>query len=214
MWGPLIQIIMASLSAADQLLELGLMSNESSLIWPNSRFGMQFSWSMSEILWQHHLLQRLTLTYPQNFDLDCLVVSFPVQWTQAHWSAGKRWCTGTNGERCASAPSCWYGKLLFDNRRMSGSNPCSIIITVIHSFYFSTWLHKHKVTLSDIDQLKCMLIDCWAQVSQDTLTQATDQLPKDCLWLSRSKVHMFNFIWTNRVCKWLLLFYCMLNENE
>jgi len=58
-----------------------------------------------------------------------------------------------------------------------GSNPCSSIlhaITVIESAYFNNWLHKHKVRMSDIDQLNCMLIDCWAQLSQDTLTRAID----------------------------------------
>jgi len=33
-------------------------------------------------------------------------------------------------------------------------------------------------TNSDIDQLKQVLIDSWAQRSQDTLNQAIDQLPK------------------------------------
>ena len=37
-------------------------------------------------------------------------------------------------------------------------------------------VYRHKN--SDIDQLKRVLIDCWAQLSQDTLNQATDQLPK------------------------------------
>ena len=32
--------------------------------------------------------------------------------------------------------------------------------------------------ISDIDQLKRVLIDCWAQLSQDTLNRAIDQLPK------------------------------------
>jgi len=31
---------------------------------------------------------------------------------------------------------------------------------------------------SDTDQLLCILISCWAQLSQDTLNRATDQLPK------------------------------------
>jgi len=44
------------------------------------------------------------------------------------------------------------------------------VIKVIHSVYFSTWLHKHKVKISDIDQLNWMLIDCWAQLSQDTIS--------------------------------------------
>jgi len=32
--------------------------------------------------------------------------------------------------------------------------------------------------ISDIDQLKRVLIDCWAQLSQITLNYAIDQLPK------------------------------------
>ena len=31
---------------------------------------------------------------------------------------------------------------------------------------------------SDIDQLKRALVDFWAELSQDTLNQAIDQLPK------------------------------------
>jgi len=42
-----------------------------------------------------------------------------------------------------------------------------------------------------------MLIDCWAQLSQDTLTRAIDKLPKDWRWLSRSGVLMFNFVRSN-----------------
>jgi len=34
--------------------------------------------------------------------------------------------------------------------------------------------HKNSVT----NELKRVVIDCWAQVSQDALNQATDQLPK------------------------------------
>ena len=37
-------------------------------------------------------------------------------------------------------------------------------------------VYHHKN--SDIDQLKRVLIDCWAQLSEDTLNKATDQLPK------------------------------------
>jgi len=33
-------------------------------------------------------------------------------------------------------------------------------------------------TISDVDQLIRMLIDCWAQLSQNTLNYATNQLPK------------------------------------
>ena len=38
---------------------------------------MQFSWSVSEILWLHHLLQRPTLTNPHDLDPDCLGVTGP-----------------------------------------------------------------------------------------------------------------------------------------
>jgi len=37
-------------------------------------------------------------------------------------------------------------------------------------------MYRRKIL--DIDQLKCVLIDCWAQISQETLNRAIDQLPK------------------------------------
>ena len=37
-------------------------------------------------------------------------------------------------------------------------------------------VYQNKI--SDIDKLKRVLIDCWAQLSQDTLNWAIDQLPK------------------------------------
>ena len=36
----------------------------------------------------------------------------------------------------------------------------------------------YRRKISDIDQLKRVLIDCWAQLSQDTLNRAIVQLPK------------------------------------
>jgi len=36
----------------------------------------------------------------------------------------------------------------------------------------------YRREISDIDQLKRVLIDCWAQLSQHTLNRAIDQLPK------------------------------------
>ena len=84
---------------------------------------------------------------------------------------------GVNGEQAllhAETRSCYL---------ITGECPAVIlvryVIKVIHGVYFSTWLHKHKVKISDIDQLNCMLIDCWTQLSQDMLTRAIDQLPKD-----------------------------------
>ena len=46
-----------------------------------------------------------------------------------------------------------------------------------------TYCHK----ISDIDQLKRVLIDCWAQLSQDTLNRAIDQLPKRLMVAIKAK---------------------------
>jgi len=45
----------------------------------------------------------------------------------------------------------------------------------------------HRRRISDIDQLKRVLIDCWAQLSQDTLNQAIDQLPKRLMMVIKAK---------------------------
>jgi len=45
--------------------------------------------------------------------------------------------------------------------------------------------YRHKI--SDIDQLKRVLIDCWAQLSQDTLNRAIDQLPKRLMMAIKAK---------------------------
>jgi len=42
-------------------------------------------------------------------------------------------------------------------------------------------------TYSDIDQLKRVLIDCWAQLSHDTLNRAIDQLPKKLMMVIKAK---------------------------
>ena len=49
-------------------------------------------------------------------------------------------------------------------------------------------------TISDNDQLKRVLIDCWAQLSQDTLNRAIDQLPKRLMMVIKQRVPMLNFI--------------------
>jgi len=36
--------------------------------------------------------------------------------------------------------------------------------------------YRHKI--SDTEQLKRVLIDCWTRLSQDTLNRTIDQLPK------------------------------------
>jgi len=45
---------------------------------------------------------------------------------------------------------------------ITGECPAVILVqyifAVIHSVYFSTWLHKLKIKISDTDQLNCMLI--------------------------------------------------------
>ena len=45
----------------------------------------------------------------------------------------------------------------------------------------------YRRRISDIDQLKRVLIDCWAQLSQDTLNRAIDQLPKRLMMVVKAK---------------------------
>jgi len=46
-------------------------------------------------------------------------------------------------------------------------------------------VYRHKI--SDIDQLKLVLIDCWAQLSQDMWNRAIDQLPKRLMTVIKVK---------------------------
>jgi len=46
-------------------------------------------------------------------------------------------------------------------------------------------VYCHKI--SDTDQLKQVLIDSWAQLSQDTLNRATDQQPKRLTMVIKAK---------------------------
>ena len=45
----------------------------------------------------------------------------------------------------------------------------------------------YRRKISDIDQLKRVLIDCWAPLSQDTLNRAIDQLSKRLLMVIKAK---------------------------
>ena len=45
----------------------------------------------------------------------------------------------------------------------------------------------YRRKISDIDQPKRVLIDCWAQLSQDTLNRAIDQLPKRLMMVIKAK---------------------------
>ena len=45
----------------------------------------------------------------------------------------------------------------------------------------------YRCKISDIEQLKRVLIDCWAQLSQDTLNRAIDQLPKRLMMVIKAK---------------------------
>jgi len=46
-------------------------------------------------------------------------------------------------------------------------------------------MYRHKI--SDTDQLKQVLIDSWAQLSQDTLNRAIDQLTKRLTMVVKAK---------------------------
>ena len=60
----------------------------------------------------------------------------------------------------------------FDILRIAGSKPCSSRL----GGALQQMVYRHKI--SDTDQLKQVLIDSWAQRSQNTLNQAIDQLSK------------------------------------
>jgi len=129
-----------------------------------------------------------TLNNPWDLDSDCSAASFLVQWTQAHWNAGrpKRQC-GVNGvlALCPAGPRSRsrYGELPVINlvRVRSHSN----------EHYFSIRLHKHKVRLSKF----------WNRDRNHRLT-----LCKKCfLPLSSADTSftlwpdMLNFVWTNHI---------------
>ena len=62
----------------------------------------------------------------------------------------------------------------------------------------------YRCKISDLDQLKRVLIDSWAQISQDTLNRAIDQLPKRLMMVmmvSKQRVPTWSFVWTNSVGK-------------
>jgi len=48
----------------------------------------------------------------------------------------------------------------------------------------------YRRKISDIDQLKRVLIDCWAQLSHDTLNRAIDQLPKRLMVIKAKGAHV------------------------
>ena len=45
----------------------------------------------------------------------------------------------------------------------------------------------YRRKISDIDQLKRVIIDCWAELSQDTLNRSIDQLPKRLMMVIKAK---------------------------
>ena len=59
----------------------------------------------------------------------------------------------------------------------------------------------YRRKISDIDQLKRVLIDYWARLSQDTLNRAIDQLPKRLMMVIKEKVPTWSFVSTNSVKK-------------
>ena len=59
---------------------------------------------------------------------------------------------------------------------------------------------SYRNEISDTDQLKCVLIDCWIQLSLNTLNQAIDQLAKRLMMIIKVKSAHVEFISTNSVC--------------
>jgi len=69
---------------------------------------------------------------------------------------------------------------------------------------YSVWtamqqmVYRHKI--SDTDQLQQVRIDSLAQLSQDTLNPAIDQLPKRLTMVTNAKGDHVEFVWTNHMC--------------
>ena len=75
--------------------------------------------------------------------------------------------------------------------------------------------HGHKILVTD--QLKRVLIECWAQLIVNTLTPAIDQLPKktdDGYECKRWATVYVEFHLNSKCVLMLLIFHCMLNENQ
>jgi len=100
-----------------------IRTNVSWLSWPNSRLACNSADHCLKFCDNIICCNTPTLNNPQDLCPDCLAVSFPVNELRHN---GAQVSDSAWRERWASASSCWNEKLLFDNRRMSGSNPCSI----------------------------------------------------------------------------------------
>jgi len=67
----------------------------------------------------------------------------------------------------------------------------------LNTAHYSVWelleqmVYCHKI--SDTDQQKQVLIDFWAELSQDTLNPATDHLPKRLMMVVKAKGGHFEF---------------------
>jgi len=93
-----------------------------------------------------------TLNNPCDLDSDGSTASFLVQWTRAHWNAGRpKWQCGVNDVQvlCPAEPQSCCSR--------HGELPAVNLVRV-HSYsnytvYFSIWLHKHKVCLSKFKTL-------------------------------------------------------------
>ena len=104
-----------------------IRTNVSWLSWSNSRLACNSADHCLKFCDNIICCNTRTLNNQHDLRPDSLAVSFPVQWTRTHWSAGKRQCSAlawTVYRR--SVMLKWGGGNLFDNRRMSGSNLCSI----------------------------------------------------------------------------------------
>jgi len=100
------------------------------------------------------------------------------------------------------------------------TSECLAVILVQHVITvfilaFGCTVHKHKVKISDIlpaelhaDRLLGSTKPGHVKLSDRS---AAKRLPKHWWWLSSSRVFMLNFVWSNCVCKWVLLCHCMLN---
>jgi len=92
----------------------------------------------------------------------------------------EREATETTGrQRCLVMPSDVAGHRLHSTGSDNTTHTHADIHIDIHAYNRKVVYGNKDIPQTDNDQLTCMLIDCLAQLSQDTLNQAIDQLLKD-----------------------------------
>ena len=110
---------------------------------------------------------------------DCLAACCPDQWTRAHGSTGERQC-GMNSVPELPPAKTWCRSVNSEQENWLLNCPDLNLIDRLFSLEVTA---PDGVSLQNVrhwvtGQLKCMILDCWAQLSQDTFNREIFQLPR------------------------------------